>query len=76
MAPPVKLAHFVLRTSDVKGLAAWYCNVLEAKIVHDADIIIFATYDEEHHTTNIAPLDFSITKGVVSIYLRKLRRAT
>ncbi|MDO7577120.1 MAG: F0F1 ATP synthase subunit A, partial [Flavobacteriaceae bacterium] len=25
------------------------------------------TYDEEHHATNIAPLDFSITKGVVSI---------
>ena len=25
------------------------------------------TYDEEHHTTNIAPLDFSITKGVASI---------
>ena len=49
MAPPVKLAHFVLRTSDVKGLAAWYCNVLEAKIVHDAEVIIFATYDEEHH---------------------------
>ena len=25
------------------------------------------TYDEDHHATNIAPLDFSITKGVVSI---------
>ena len=25
------------------------------------------TYDEEHHATNIAPLDFSITKGVASI---------
>jgi F-type H+-transporting ATPase subunit a len=25
------------------------------------------THDEDHHATNIAPLDFSITKGVVSI---------
>jgi len=25
------------------------------------------TYDEDHHATNAAPLDFSITKGVVSI---------
>ena len=25
------------------------------------------SYDEEHHATNIAPLDFSITKGVASI---------
>ena len=25
------------------------------------------TYDEEYHATNIAPLDFSITKGVASI---------
>tara|TARA_B100000767_G_scaffold275578_1_gene313421 strand:+ start:1159 stop:2301 length:1143 start_codon:yes stop_codon:yes gene_type:complete len=25
------------------------------------------TYDEDHHATNFAPLDFSITKGVVSI---------
>jgi F-type H+-transporting ATPase subunit a len=25
------------------------------------------TFDEEHHATNIAPLDFSITKGVASI---------
>jgi len=24
-------------------------------------------YDESHHPTNIAPLDFSLTKGVVSI---------
>jgi len=25
------------------------------------------TYDEDHHATNVAPIDFSITKGVVSI---------
>ena len=29
MAKPAKLAHFVLRTSDIDRLAGWYCSVLE-----------------------------------------------
>lgn len=35
--------------------------------IYKTDAAGTITYDEEHHTTNIAPLDFSITKGVVSI---------
>ena len=35
--------------------------------IYKTDAAGTITYDEEHHATNIAPLDFSITKGVVSI---------
>lgn len=27
----------------------WYCEVLEAHVVHENDAIVFATYDDEHH---------------------------
>ena len=49
-------------------------DLLEKKIftnytnkIYKTDASGTITYDEEHHATNIAPLDFSITKGVVSI---------
>ena len=35
--------------------------------IYKTDAAGTITYDEEHQATNIAPLDFSITKGVVSI---------
>jgi F-type H+-transporting ATPase subunit a len=35
--------------------------------IYKTDAAGTITYDEEHHATNFAPLDFSITKGVVSI---------
>ena len=35
--------------------------------IYKTDAAGTITYDEEHHSTNTAPLDFSITKGVVSI---------
>ena len=35
--------------------------------IYKTDAAGTITYDEEHHATNTAPLDFSITKGVVSI---------
>ena len=35
--------------------------------IYKTDATGTITYDEDHHATNIAPLDFSITKGVVSI---------
>jgi catechol-2,3-dioxygenase len=61
MSAPAKLAHFVLRTSDIEGLAAWYCTVLEAKVVHRNKTIAFATFDEEHH--RIAFLDRGFDKN-------------
>lgn len=35
--------------------------------IYKTDRAGIITYDQEQHVTNIAPLDFSITKGVVSI---------
>ena len=58
MAAPARLAHFVLRTSDIDRLASWYCTVLEAKVVHENKMISFATFDDEHH--RIAFLDQDI----------------
>ena len=61
MAKPVKLAHFVLRTSDIDGLADWYCSVLEARVVHRNKMISFATFDDEHH--RIAFIDRGFKSG-------------
>ena len=41
--------------------------VISHNKIYKTDASGTITYDEEHHTTNIAPLDFSITKGVASI---------
>jgi catechol 2,3-dioxygenase-like lactoylglutathione lyase family enzyme len=46
---PNLFAHFVLRTSDLPPLRAWYQSVLNARIVHDNGQICFLTYDDEHH---------------------------
>ena len=61
MTSPARLAHFVLRTSDIDGLADWYCKVLDAKVVHRNKMIAFATFDDEHH--RIAFLDRGFEKG-------------
>jgi catechol-2,3-dioxygenase len=46
---PVKLAHFVLRTSRFAELVAWWKLVLQAEARHESDFLTFLTYDEEHH---------------------------
>ena len=61
MSAPAKLAHFVLRTSDIDRLASWYCTVLEAKVVHRNKVIAFATFDDEHH--RVAFLDRGFDKN-------------
>ena len=49
MTAPVKVAHFVLCTSDFDALAEWYCSVLDAQVVHRNKKIAFASFDDEHH---------------------------
>jgi len=49
MAKPVKLAHVVFRTNRLEEMVTWYCTVLEARVVHRGDWIVFLTYDDEHH---------------------------
>jgi len=49
MAAPIKISHIVLQTNDPKALQAWYCTVLDGEMVHDAGVISFMSYDDEHH---------------------------
>ena len=46
---PVKLAHVVLRVSELERSRAWYLKVLEARPAFENEMVCFLTYDEEHH---------------------------
>ncbi len=54
--PPVKLAHFVLRTSRFEAMMSWYQTVLGAEIAHSDGMLAFLTYDDEHHRLAIAQI--------------------
>ena len=47
--PPVKMAHFVLRTKQLDELKAWYSTVLGAQVVVENPMMAFMTFDDEHH---------------------------
>lgn len=49
MASPVKLAHVVFKTGQLKTMLDWYCDVLEGRVAFANDLIAFMTYDDEHH---------------------------
>jgi catechol-2,3-dioxygenase len=49
MASPKKLSHIVLQTNRRRELIDWYCTVLGAEILYEADRISFISYDDEHH---------------------------
>jgi catechol-2,3-dioxygenase len=46
---PAKLAHVVLKVSDLGACVDWYEKVLGAAPVFRNDFIAFLTYDDEHH---------------------------
>lgn len=46
---PVRLAHFVLRTSRFREVIDWYKTVLGAEPAFENDGLAFLSYDEEHH---------------------------
>ncbi len=46
---PQKLAHVVLRVSDLPRSRAWYFKVLEARPAFENEMLCFLTYDDEHH---------------------------
>jgi catechol-2,3-dioxygenase len=50
---PVKLAHFVLRSSRYAEIVAWYQLVLGCRAVFANDLLTFLTYDDEHHRVAI-----------------------
>jgi catechol-2,3-dioxygenase len=49
MASPSKLSHLVLQTNRRRAMIDWYCRVLEAEILYEAERISFISYDDEHH---------------------------
>jgi catechol-2,3-dioxygenase len=49
MASPKKLSHIVLQTNRRRDMIDWYCAVLGAEILYEADRISFISYDDEHH---------------------------
>ena len=51
---PAKFAHFVLRVRDLAASRDWYTRVLSMEVVHDAGMIVFMTYDDEHHRLALA----------------------
>lgn len=46
---PIRFAHAVLRTGQLRMMVDWYRTVLEADIQYSNEWIAFITYDEEHH---------------------------
>ncbi len=46
---PVKLAHVVMRTSQIEAMIAWYKTVLNATVAFESPEIAFLSYDDEHH---------------------------
>jgi catechol-2,3-dioxygenase len=49
MASPKKLSHIVLQTNRRREMIDWYCTVLGAEILYEAERISFISYDNEHH---------------------------
>lgn len=46
---PHKLAHVVLRVSNLHRSREWYLRVLEGWPAFENDVLCFLTYDDEHH---------------------------
>ena len=46
---PVKLAHVVLRTNNLKPMVEFYKSFLGAEAIYENEFLAFLTYDEEHH---------------------------
>src|SRR5207248_10003024 len=49
MASPKKLSHIVLQTNRQREMIDWYCTVLGAEILYEAERISVISYDDEHH---------------------------
>ena len=49
MMSPKKLSHIVLQTNRRREMIDWYCTVLGAEILYEAERISFISYDDEHH---------------------------
>lgn len=51
---PIKFAHLVLNARKFDEILAFYQLLLDARIVHETPMIVFLSYDDEHHRMAIA----------------------
>ncbi len=51
---PTKFAHLVLNARDFDAEMAFYKTLLNARVVHETPMIVFLSYDDEHHRLAIA----------------------
>lgn len=67
---PVKLAHFVLRTSRYAELVQWYKTVFNAKAAFENELLTFLSYDDEHHRVAIIAMPglAEQTDGTVGVH--------
>jgi len=54
---PAYFAHIVLYSKNRAEMTQWYCDVLGAQVMGDAEGISFITYDDEHHRVAIIERD-------------------
>ncbi|KAI8939890.1 hypothetical protein NX059_003619 [Plenodomus lindquistii] len=53
---PSGLAHVVLRTRNLKAMKDFYRNFLGAQIIYENDMLVFLSYDDEHHRIALAAI--------------------
>jgi catechol-2,3-dioxygenase len=51
-----RFGHVVLRTNRLAAMQAWYCAVLDARVVSSAPGVVFLSYDQEHHRVALVDL--------------------
>ena len=51
---PTKFAHLVLNARKFDATLAFYQLLLDARVVHETPMIVFLSYDDEHHRLAIA----------------------
>lgn len=52
----LRLSHLVLQTAQLPAMRDWYLTVLGARVVYEASIGCFMTFDDEHHRIALAAL--------------------
>lgn len=53
---PQKLAHVVLRVTNMRSSVAFYCDFLGGSVAHGDDVLTFISYDDEHHRIALGAL--------------------
>ena len=54
---PVKLSHYLVRTTRYDTMKEWYKTVLGAAVVFESDKICLLTFDTEHHRVAVLRVD-------------------